>query len=805
MITLRRLLVATGIVIATGIALVTGAASAAPIERLPHIGYLYTAGGQQGETVRVIVGGMNLRGTRKVYVTGGGVRGKVVKHHGNTQRFRSEVYREIRKKIQVVTRQKYRELQNKGKKPPTKKDRRRGKRGKKGKANKSGGDAEKKKAAPAGKPADGKKGEPEVTAPDHPLLRDLESMTLRELKKVSEFFFDSTRRVQESPQIAEALEIELTISPDARIGDREIRLGTGLGLSNPLLFEVGSLPEVREVEPNDFRTVRQEVATAPVVLNGQVSVRDFDRFRFRAEKGQKLVIEAQARRLVPYLADAVPGWFQATLAIYDADGNEIVFTDDYRFDPDPVIFFEAPEAGEYELTIRDSIDRGRDDFVYRITISERPFIRSIFPLGGSKDTAAIVSVAGWNLPMEEVGLDTRGLTGSIRESAWPTDRGLSNRMRYAIDELPECREAEPNDTMNAAQVLRLPIIVNGRSDRSGDADLFRFGGRADETVVLEVLGRRLDSPIDSRLEVLDASGRVLAMNDDHPDKMAGLVTHQADSYLLVKLPADGVYTARLTDAQGQGSTEYAYRLRVGPPRPDFDVIVTPSAINVRAGASQIVTVHAVRHDGFAGDIDLSLVDPLPGFFLSGARIPAGRDKVRLTLTASGNPPGLPVSLHIAATAKIGGETVTRRALPAEDRMQAFGLRHLVRAEELLVNVRKSWRGRKPVRLTAERPIRIPEGQTAIARFIAPHLPRFDQIRFEIDEAPPGIVLVEVRSAPGGIEALLRVEGDKVKPGFADNLIIAAYQEAMVTRGGKKVKRRTYIGVLPAIAIEVVGP
>jgi len=37
--------------------------------------------------------------------------------------------------------------------------------------------------------------------------------------------------------------------------------------------------------------------------------------------GQRLVVAASARKLIPFLADAVPGWFQAAVAIYDANGN----------------------------------------------------------------------------------------------------------------------------------------------------------------------------------------------------------------------------------------------------------------------------------------------------------------------------------------------------------------------------------------------------------------------------------------------------------------------------------------------------
>ena len=31
---------------------------------------------------------------------------------------------------------------------------------------------------------------------------------------------------------------------------------------------------------------------------------------------------AQARQLIPYIADAVPGWFQPVIVLYDAGGNE---------------------------------------------------------------------------------------------------------------------------------------------------------------------------------------------------------------------------------------------------------------------------------------------------------------------------------------------------------------------------------------------------------------------------------------------------------------------------------------------------
>ena len=78
----------------------------------------------------------------------------------------------------------------------------------------------------------------------------------------------------------------------------------------------------------------------------------------------------------------------------------------------------------------------------------------------------------------------------------------------------------------------------------------------------------------------------------------GLQTHYADSYLRVTLPAAGSYYLYLGDAQHQGGPEYAYRLRLGPPRPDFALRVVPSSLTVRGGMSVPFTVYALRKDGF---------------------------------------------------------------------------------------------------------------------------------------------------------------------------------------------------------------
>ncbi|MHC4953074.1 MAG: PPC domain-containing protein [Planctomycetota bacterium] len=777
--------------LALGLALIAGLAGAqgAPNQKRPYIGYLCAAGGQRGTVVRIIAGGQSLRGAREVIVSGEGVTGEVIRFRRPPWLLSPDERRAVAQHLRRIANRK----KNGGARPDQQKKRR---AAKKNKTKKSG--AAKKELLPL---------------PDHPMLKDLQSLTPKELRRLAYEFLDPRRRSQLSAQIAETVELEITIDRRAEPGDRELRIRTSRGLTNPVLFQVGMLPEFKESEPNDYRTSRQPTVAAPCVLNGQVSFRDLDRFRFRARQGQMLVIEAQARRLVPYLADAVPGWFQATLALYDAAGNELRFVDDHRFDPDPVLLFDVPEDGDYVLEIRDAIHRGREDFVYRVTVAERPFVLAMFPLGAKAGSSTTAKIEGWNVEGEKVRLRTRRGSDEIREVIWSRANLRANPVLYAVDDLPERIEAEPNDEANEAQWLPIPTIVNGRIARPGEVDWYRFRGRVGQEIVIEVNARRLGSPLDSLIQLTDAAGHNVAWNDDHPDKSAGLVTHQADSYLRAKLLATESYYIRVTDAQRQGGASFAYRLRVSKPRPDFAVIVTPASVNVPAGGCAPITVHVVRRDGFDGEIGLSLPDAPRGLSLGGARIPAGCDRIRMTLSAPAarrawhSPP---VALEIVARGRLGSRTVRRATIPAEDMMQAFGLRHLVPARQLLVDVTGLWRKLPPLRLRTDRPVRIPLGGSAEVDVIASGLPALANVEFKLADPPKGITLGAVRATRDGVALTLLAERGQAIAGTADNLIVEARIRLPVRPPKKKSKKakaapktRVEVIVLPAVPCVVI--
>jgi len=625
--------------------------------RMPHIGYVYPAGGRQGDTLQVEISGQYLDGASNVYVSGSGVRAVVIEH---ITPLAGQLSNDLRLRM--------REIQKKG----------------------------------------------------------TDAAGFKEIAEIQRKFDASSNR-SAYPVLSETVTCQVTVAANAEPGERELRLQVAAGLSNPLVFCVGQLPEFREKDWKSSPADANLAVTLPAGINGRIVpgsleryrslVRrtqsylpaDVDRYRFAARQGQQLVLAVKARELTPYLADAVPGWFQATVTLYDAQGKELAYDDDYRFHPDPVLHYEVPQNGEYVIEIKDAIYRGREDFVYRITVGELPFVTSIFPLGCRAGEQAGIELKGWNLPTKKLTMDTKGKKPGIYPVSVRAENLVSNQMPFVVDTLPECLEKEPNNELKSAQKVTLPIIVNGRIDQPGDWDIFSFAARAGGQIVAEVNARRLDSPLDSVLKLTDAQGRQVAFNDDHEDKGSGLHTHFADSLLTATAPADGTYYLHLGDIQQKGGVEYAYRLRLSPPRPDFDLRVVPSVINVAAGGTARVTVYALRKDGFSGDITLALKDAPKGYALKGDRVPANQDKAEVTLTVPPTPPVEPLRLTVEGRATAGGQQIVRQAVPAEDMMQAFAYRHLVVAKDLKVAVIKRGGAPASAKALGSQPVKTPAG------------------------------------------------------------------------------------------------
>lgn len=632
----------------------------------PHIAYVYPAGAKQGTAVEITIGGQNLLGVNAVHFSGSGIQAQIV---------------EVFKPVTVV------EIQNMRVKLEALFR-------KKGGTVRDFFGSEVAMAAATRFSAFTLTGQRNAPSPTNDWTAE-DQKTLESMRKRLASFVPAAQLI---PALDETVTLKITVAPDAEPGDREVRVGGRAGLSNPMRFCVGQLPEFTSPMPklewdrqNKEPQMRPAFAkrdmniTLPATVNGQIMSGGVDAYHFHATQGQRLVINTHARDLIPYLADAVPGWFQATLTLYDAKGKELAYDADFRFRPDPALYYQIAEEGNYTVEIRDSVYRGRQDFVYRVSLGELPFITSIFPLGGPVGKPTLVEVRGWNLPASNLMITPKEPGLSLL--AVRNDGFLSNHVPFGANDLPECLEQEPNDLPGSAQHVKLPVLINGRIDHSGDQDVFTFEGHAGEQIVAEVYARRLDSSLDSSLRLTDANGKQLAFNDDNEDKASGLDTHHADSYLTATLPADGAYYLQLSDTQRQGGPDFGYRLRLSAPRPDFALRVVPPSLSVAPGSSTPITVYALRQDGFANEITIQLHNAPGRFKLSGSTIPGSTYEAHFTLTAPyyAPPKGL-LQISFEGRAVIDGKPVVRAAVPASDMMQAFAYRHLVPAQDLEVAI-----------------------------------------------------------------------------------------------------------------------
>lgn len=615
-------------------------------------------------------------------------------------------------------------------------------------------------------------------------------------------FFDDpeiTARVLRGPLPAlkrSEVAVEATLGEGARVGIRRLFLQTPMGTTGSVTFAVGGWPEVAETEPNDAIDNATPLVLPATAMGNLDHPGDVDTFTFEARAGQELVFQV--------VASAVRSRLNSVLTLLDASGRVLAENNDHANSADSLLGYRFERAGRYAIRIHDYDNANGGDVYYRLNVGELPYVTSVFPLGVRRGAEREIALRGFNLgPSPRVTARSpqappRGKQSPASESvdalqpAWGETVPLGvhtpfgaplNQPRVAVGEEPELLEVEvaggvppgANDTPETAQQASVPVTIDGRiaggRGDTPDVDCFRFSARKGEQIVLEVTAQRLGSPLDSFLEVLDAQGRPieraalrcvaetsltlsdrdansvgfriqswaeLAVNDlifagrellrivrlpNGPDDDVIFHNHRGrrvalldtapefhgvgspiykvtvhppgtqfapngmpvfrlyyqnddggpfygkDSRITFDPPADGEYLVRLTDAQGRAGEEFAYRLTLRHPRPDFRLAISPEHPNVPRGGSVPVEITVDRLDDFDGPIDVRVEGLPPGISATPARIPAGASSATMLLTATPEAvtrePSGEQTLRILGTAVIAGRTVTRAVAPSD--------------------------------------------------------------------------------------------------------------------------------------------
>jgi hypothetical protein len=146
-----------------------------------------------------------------------------------------------------------------------------------------------------------------------------------------------------------------------------------------------------------------------------------------------------------------------------------------------------------------------------------------------------------------------------------------------------------------------------------------------------------------------------------------------DSRLRFTAPADGEYIVRLRDVRGLRGEDYAYRLTVRAPAPDFRLSVEPRNPNVPVGGRIPVTVTALRLDNFDGPIDVSIDDLPSGLSATRGVIQPGQVSTTLLLSADESARvDRAMPLRVSGKATDGARQLAHRASP-EDKLKLIAL------------------------------------------------------------------------------------------------------------------------------------
>lgn len=416
----------------------------------------------------------------------------------------------------------------------------------------------------------------------------------------------------------------LDIAPDCPTGLHALRVRTRAGVSNLMLFSVGNLPEIAEIEPNNSPDTAQEIALDTTV-NGVVTNEDVDYFAVELAEGDRLAVEIEGLRLGNLL-------FDPKLRLFGPRGHELIAEDDTAvLRQDAGFVHVAREAGRHLIAVSESSFGGSPDSHYRLHVGRFPRPLSATPLGGAP--GATVSVA-WlgdpGAPPADIALDP-DLPATTTLPA-VNDAGVSpTGIPFRVTDLPGTVEVEPNNSPEEATPGPAPGAFDGVINGPGDVDYFRFEGAKDQVFDFRVWAAALGSPLDSVLEVFKPDGSPLASDDDG----AGM-----DSALRATLPEDGVYTFRVRDHLRRGGEAFAYRVEVTPVTPRLRLTLAENKPVVAAlprGNQTYLLVNTSRAD-FDGPVRLEMPDLPEGVTARPATVPEGVTTVPVILEATGDAP-----------------------------------------------------------------------------------------------------------------------------------------------------------------------
>ncbi|MBI4585221.1 MAG: PPC domain-containing protein [Planctomycetes bacterium] len=431
------------------------------------------------------------------------------------------------------------------------------------------------------------------------------------------------------------------------VGLGGVRVATSQGLSNLRLFMIDDLPAVAEDGRNKTIDSAQRLVL-PVAVDGGCEAESRDFYKFTARAGQRVSVEAVARRLGSPL--------DPVIRLLDSDSRELMYSDDEGgLSGDCRYAYKFYSDGEYVIEIRDACYQGGGDYRYRLRLGDFPLPTTAFPLGGQKGTTCEIAFAGpavEGVPAQRVTLPA-AVAGDWMSIGVKYPKGQGSAMAgLVVSGLREEMESEPNDSPEAGSRVNLPCAINGRFAAPKDRDYYSFEAQRGLRVLIAGKARSLGSPSDLFLRLYRPGGAPVAETEDS-DTQEGAIDYT--------IPEDGTYRLMIEELYRRGGPEHAYRVEIEPYRQGFLLAVDADKFDAPRGGIFVAKVTCVRRD-YNGPIVLSVEGAGEGLVLANHTILEGKNETLLSATLpSGLETGRAFAIGILGRAKIGEGEFTAKA------------------------------------------------------------------------------------------------------------------------------------------------
>jgi hypothetical protein len=331
--------------------------------------------------------------------------------------------------------------------------------------------------------------------------------------------------------------------------------------------------------------------------------------------------------------------FDPYVAILNSKRFELAVSDDTSLlGQDGVASIVVPEDGTYVIQVRESSYGGNGACHYRLHVGTFPRPLAVLPAGGKVGTQLEVRYLGDPAGEKRTTVQLPAAKAEKFGLFAQDDQGIApSSLPFRLSEFGNVMEVEPNDDFaKATPVPSLPIALNGVIEKPGDVDHFRFKMKKGEVYDFNCYARRLGSPLDSVMLLMNSKGAGLIANDDS----AG-----PDSYFRYQAPADDDYVLRIDDHLKKGGPTYVYRVEITPVKPSMTLSIPKVSlysqdrqmIAVPRGNRFAVLVNVARAE-FGGELTLG-ADKLPkGMTASAENMMPYMDTIPMVFEAAADAP-----------------------------------------------------------------------------------------------------------------------------------------------------------------------